>query len=300
MKYKRELAENIKSGNFNTTEKFKTKKSLGQNFLNNENVLKLIADSANIKEGELILEIGPGMGALTSKLLEKVSGAVGAKLLCIEKDHRLMETLNEKFKEGVANEKINIIEEDILKWGSEEYFTKSKIKNFEYKIIANIPYYITGAIIEKFLEEKIKPSEMIFMVQKEVAQRITNKDGKGSILSLCTKYYADVEILKIVSKGSFTPAPKIDSAVIKITLKQEKLLDEKYLNLENKYLSVVKVGLSHKRKTLISNLKKSTDKDVSDVHWDNVFENLNIDKKIRGEDLDVDEFLKIVYNAYMV
>lgn len=300
MRYKRELAENIKSGNFNTTEKFKTKKSLGQNFLNNENVLKLIADSANIKEGELILEIGPGMGALTSKLLEKVSGVVGAKLLCIEKDHRLMEALNEKFKEGVANEKINIIEEDILKWGSEEYFTKSKIKNFEYKIIANIPYYITGAIIEKFLEEKIKPSEMIFMVQKEVAQRITNKDGKGSILSLCTKYYADVEILKIVSKGSFTPAPKIDSAVIKITLKQKKLLDEKYLNLENKYLSVVKVGLSHKRKTLISNLKKSTDKDVSEVRWDNVFENLSIDKKIRGEDLDVDEFLKIVYNAYMV
>jgi 16S rRNA (adenine1518-N6/adenine1519-N6)-dimethyltransferase len=300
MKYKKRVSENIKSGDFSLNEKFKTKKSLGQNFLNNKGILELIAKSAEVGTGELILEIGPGEGALTGYLLKEVTEKESSSLLCIEKDHRLIDTLNEKFEEGITKNKIEIIEEDILRWNSLEYFTKNKINNFEYKLIANIPYYITGAIIERFLEEKTKPSVMILMVQKEVAQRMASKDEKGSILSLCTKYYADVEILKIVSKGSFSPAPKIDSAVIKIKLKQEKLLDKKYLSLENKYLNIVKVGLSHKRKTLISNLKKSNNKEISGINWEKVFEELNLDKKIRGEDLTVDDFLKIVYNTDMV
>ncbi len=323
MAHKRKVSEKINSGAFKNENKFQTKKSLGQNFLNNRGILELIAKSADIKAGDLILEIGPGDGALTEYLLKEAGRGEGAKIFCIEKDHRLINILNKKFKigeEGADNfeesdaaseassektegeqevKEIEIVEADILKWGSDEYFTKNKINNFEYKIIANIPYYITGAIIEKFLEEKIKPGIMILMVQKEVAQRMVNKGGKGSILSLCTEYYADVEIIKIVSKGSFTPAPKIDSAVIKINLKKENLLDTKYLCLEKKYLELVKIGLAHKRKTLISNLKeysKKNNKNSNDLEifdWDKLFEKMNLDKKVRGEDVTFDTWLRL-------
>ncbi len=324
MAHKRKVSEKINSGAFENENKFKTKKSLGQNFLNNRGILELIAKSAEISRGDLILEIGPGEGALTEHLLKEVSTKEGAKIFCIEKDHRLINILNEKFeiggrggednfKEGDAasgasskkiedgqeDGKIEIVEADILKWGGAEYFTENKINNFEYKIIANIPYYITGAIIEKFLEEKTKPSIMILMVQKEVAQRMINKGGKGSILSLCTEYYADVEIIKIVSKGSFTPAPKIDSAVIKISLKKENLSDTKYLSLEKKYLELVKTGLAHKRKTLISNLKefdKKKNKNSNDLEifdWDKLFAKVDLNVKARGEDVTLETWLKI-------
>lgn len=330
MAHKRKVSEKINSGAFENENKFKTKKSLGQNFLNNRGILELIAKSAEISRGDLILEIGPGEGALTEHLLKEVSTKEGVKIFCIEKDHRLINILNEKFeiggrggednfKEGDAasaegadrlasskkiegeqeDGEIEIVEADILKWGSDEYFTKNKINNFEYKIIANIPYYITGAIIEKFLEEKTKPSMMILMVQKEVAQRMVNKGGKGSILSLCTEYYADVEIIKIVSKGSFTPAPKIDSAVIKINLKKENLSDTKYLSLEKKYLELVKTGLAHKRKTLISNLKefdKKKNKNSNDLKifdWDKLFVKIDLDVKARGEDVTFETWLRL-------
>lgn len=307
MKYKRGQTKKIRSGDFNATEKFETKKSLGQNFLNNKGILELIAKSAEVVEDELILEIGPGDGALTKYLLNEVNSKTNSHVLCIEKDHRLIGVLNKKFevssegndglKNNTSSKKIEILEEDILKWGSAEYFTENKIKNFEYKIIANIPYYITGAIIEKFLEEEIKPSVMILMVQKEVAQRMVSRDEKESILSLCTKYYAEAEIVKIVSRGSFTPAPKIDSAVIKIKLKQENLLDEKYLSLEKRYLNLVKVGLGHKRKTLISNFKKSNAKEITSIEWGNVFEKLNLDEKVRGEDVSFEKWLELARHS---
>lgn len=300
MAHKKKVAEKINSGAFKSENKFQTKKSLGQNFLNNKGILELISKSANIKEKDHILEIGPGEGALTEYLLKEFEGKEGGRLFCVEKDHRLIDILNKKFEESVAKNKIKILEEDILEWGSDEYFIENKINNFNYKLVANIPYYITGAIISKFLEERVKPSIMLLMVQKEVAQRMVAKDGKSSILSLCTKYYSDTEIIKIVSKGSFTPTPKIDSAVIKLTLKQEKLLDINYLSLEKEYLALVKVGLAHKRKTLISNFKNSENEEISIINWDKIFEDLNLNKKIRGEDLGVDDFLKIVYNTYKV
>ncbi len=300
MKYKERVAKSIELGSFENVEKFKTKKSLGQNFLNNKGILELIAKSAEIEGGDNILEIGPGEGALTEYLLKEINIKEGSSVMCVEKDHRLISILEKKFEESMQKNKIKISEQDILKWGSDTHFAENKIENFKYKLIANIPYYITGAIISKFLEEKTKPSIMILMVQKEVAQRMVAKDGKESILSLCTKYYADTKIIKIVSKGSFTPTPKIDSAIIKITLKQEKLLNSNYLCLEKKYLSLVKVGLSHKRKTLISNFKKSENIEIGSVNWDKTFEDLSLDKKVRGEDLSFEIWLdlakKIVYS----
>ncbi len=300
MKHKREMS----GRNFAEKKvvKFETKKSLGQNFLHNKSILEFIAKSAEIKNGDFVLEIGPGQGALTEYLLKEMEIKESTKLLCIEKDHRLIDTLSERFSENIENRKIEILEKDILKWEESEYILKNKIDNFKYKLVANIPYYITGAIIEKFLSTKIKPSTIIIMVQKEVAQRITKTDDKWSILSLCTKLYGESKILKIVGAGNFNPPPKIDSAILEIKLYQDLLeryniknnLDFIFGNFEKNFLKIVKAGLASKRKMLLSNLKNNSN--LENINWDQVFENLKIDKKIRGEDLTFDKWIEIVYN----
>jgi 16S rRNA (adenine1518-N6/adenine1519-N6)-dimethyltransferase len=277
--------------------KFKHKKSLGQNFLHNKSILEFIAKSAEIKNNETILEIGPGEGALTNYLLDEVLQKINTNLLCIEKDHRLIDVLNTKFGTGIENKKIEIINQDILKWDIEKDFTHL----YKYKLIANIPYYITGAIIEKFLSTKNKPENIIIMVQKEVAQRITKTDGKWSILSLCTKLYGESKILKIVGAGNFNPPPKIDSAILEIKLYIDLLTRYNVGNrevfdfedFEKNFLQIVKAGLANKRKMLLPNLKNNSKLTVA---WDKVFENLKIDKKIRGEDLSFDKWIEIVYN----
>ena len=193
-------------------EKFIHKKSLGQNFLKTESILDLIADSADIKDGKIVIEIGPGEGALTRKLLDRIESLPNSKLLCIEKDHRLIPILQEKFSREIQNNKLILLERDILRWGIGELGALDSenigMGNIRYKLVANIPYYITGAIMGQFLSYTHKPSCIIIMVQKEVADRVVAKNGKQSILALCTKYYGDSEIIKIVKPGNFNPPPK--------------------------------------------------------------------------------------------
>ena len=156
---------------------------------------------------------------------------------------------------------------------------------------------LTIAIMEQFLSSQNKPEIIVVMVQKEVADRVIAKDGKQSILALCTKYYGDSEIVKIVKPGNFNPPPKIDSAVLKIKLRPE-ILNTSYLNkieteqsqiLEKTYLQIVKKGLAHKRKKLSGNLK---DFDAN-YNWSELFVKLNIDNNARGEDLNYEKFLKL-------
>ena len=325
-----DVGENI----LNSNTKFSHKKSLGQNFLKTESILDLIADSGDIVAGDIILEIGPGEGALTKKILERLQSvklksnlkdkngvvegadikAVLNKLICIEKDHRLIPILTDKFRVSIKEGVLTLLEKDILKWSIDEYASEEGINNsletkngsekpFRYKLIANIPYYITGAIVEQFLSADNKPDCIIIMVQKEVAERVTSKDGKQSILSLCTKYYGDSEIIKIVKPGNFNPPPKIDSAILKIQLRQDIIninnlsrieLESKKL-LEVTYLQIVKKGLAHKRKKLSSNLK-DFDKNFD---WPELLTNLNLDTNIRGEDLGHETFLTIT-KEYLV
>lgn len=227
--------------------RFRHKKSLGQNFLKTESLLDLIATSSAILNNETVLEIGPGQGALTSKLLDKIKDNSGSKLICIEKDSRLIPFLKDKYHKEEGLGQIKIIEDDILKFD-----TQNTIGWGNYKLIANIPYYITGAILEKFLESTNKPKLIIVMVQKEVADRVISKNNKETILSLATKFYGDSEILKVVKPGNFNPPPKVDSAILKIVTHEKYSNDKK---LEEFYLNIVKSGLAHKRKKLISNLK---------------------------------------------
>lgn len=268
-------------------EKFKHKKSLGQNFLKTESILDLIVSSGEIKPGDFLLEIGPGEGALTVKILnalENIENNSKNKMLTIEKDYRLIPILKKRFEKDIEEGKLEVLEKDILK------FDPDTIKT-SYKLIANIPYYITGAIIEKFLSAKNKPEIIIVMVQREVAERVTSKENKESILSLATKFYGESEIVKIVKPGNFNPPPKVDSAILKIKVSKDRIdqLRKESVDFEKIYLEIIKSGLAHKRKVLISNLK-AYDKNFD---WKKVFEDLNINEKVRGEDLKFEIWVNI-------
>jgi 16S rRNA (adenine1518-N6/adenine1519-N6)-dimethyltransferase len=236
----------------------KAKKSLGQNFLKSEPALKKIIEAGEIKIGETVLEIGPGKGALTKKLLES-----GAKVIAVEKDNELFEILKIKFAEQITSGSLVLVHEDILEFEISKY--KKEIK--KYKIIANIPYNITGAILKKFLSNEYQPTSMVVLVQQEVAQRIVARDprhggasGKESILSISVKAYGEPKLVMKVPARYFSPAPKVDSAIISIKNISRKNFTSS--PAEEKFWEVVKTGFAHKRKKLSSNLKALCQRDT--------------------------------------
>ncbi len=202
------------------------KKSLGQNFLKSEPALRKIVEAGEIKPDDIILEIGPGKGALTSKLLAEVSkGSPCSKIIAVEKDRELFEFLKIKFEKEIKDKKLILINEDILKFNPLLISPDKGAEGLHYKIIANIPYNITGAILKKFLTEKKQPERMILMVQNEVAKRIMGNNPssakatagkKESLLSISVKAYGEPKMIMKVPARYFSPAPKVDSAIIAI------------------------------------------------------------------------------------
>jgi 16S rRNA (adenine1518-N6/adenine1519-N6)-dimethyltransferase len=227
---------------------YKAKKSLGQNFLKSELALQKIIEAGEIKSEDVILEIGPGKGALTKKILES-AGLV----IAVEKDRELIEFLKTKFSKEIAAGKLILINKDIL-----EFDINSNFQNLHYKIVANIPYNITGAILKKFLTEKKQPECMVLMVQHEVAKRIVASDKKESILSISVKAYGEPKMIMKVPARYFSPAPKVNSAVISIKNISRKIFEENNTD-EEKFWEIVKTGFAHKRKKLSSNLKSLKD-----------------------------------------
>lgn len=261
----------------------KTKKSLGQNFLKSNLALKKIIEAGEISPDDIILEIGPGKGALTEKLMEKSD-----RVIAVEKDHTLMEFLKEKFAEEIKNKKLILIEGNILK------FKVARQDLATYKIISNIPYNITGAILKKFLTEKNQPSLMVLMVQNEVAKRIIARDKKESILSISVKAYGEPKMIMKVPARYFSPAPKVDSAIIKISnISRRNFTSPKTPSPfghsplaggekvdEEKFWEIVRAGFAHKRKKLSSNLKKKS-RSVLDFELGNK----------RAEDLSLEDWI---------
>lgn len=244
------------------------KKSLGQNFLKNTTTIERIVEAGDIQPGDFILEIGPGTGAMTGIILEKVKKAgQGAKLLVIEKDARAIPILEAKFKAEIDANKLIVLEGDFLEMEISDiispYFnnTGQKSQEMTYTIIANIPYYITGAIIRKALEDTLKPKRAIFLVQKEVAERITRREGggknkgKSNILAESVAAYGTAEYLFTVVRGNFTPMPKVDSAAICISDISNKRFEQSGVS-EKAFFEVMKAGFAHKRKKASSNLKE--------------------------------------------
>jgi 16S rRNA (adenine1518-N6/adenine1519-N6)-dimethyltransferase len=248
---------------------------LGQNFLKSESALKEIISAGETREGDFVLEIGPGKGDLTEKILNS-----GARVLAIEKDSRLIEELKEKF--SAFSDRFQIIEQDILDFIPEEVIKQ------RYKVIANIPYYITGAIIRKFLESNFAPTLAVLLVQKEVADRIVSRDKKESLLSISVKAYCDPKFIKIVKAGSFVPAPKVDSAIIKLENISKKYFEENNLS-EQRFFEVVKAGFLHSRKKLSSNLKEVINK----VELEKYLTKEKINPSVRAEDLSLKHWFEI-------
>ncbi|MBP6883806.1 MAG: ribosomal RNA small subunit methyltransferase A [Candidatus Pacebacteria bacterium] len=240
----------------------KAKKSLGQNFLKSIPALNKIVEAGEVTLEDVVLEIGPGKGALTEKLLEKAG-----KVIAIEKDYELCHLLEEKFRKEIQDQKLILLREDILEFQVE--------KNKPYKIIANIPYNITGAILKKFLTEKNQPKLMVLMIQHEVAKRIVATDGKESILSISVKAYGEPKMILKVPARYFSPAPKVDSAVIAIKNISRQKFEENKVN-EEKFWEIVKKGFAHKRKKLSGNLKGVVDFEFLEKFGDQRAENLKL------------------------
>ncbi len=243
------------------------KKSLGQNFLKSKKALNAMVVAGEVVEGDTIVEIGPGKGALTKVLLE-----TGAKVIAFEKDHRLIELLTETFSTYIKEGKFELYERDILEVDITEY-----VKG-EYKLIANIPYYITGEITRTFLTHTCKPSIIVILVQKEVADRIS--DTKETILSLSVKVFGKPKKVMTVKKEYFSPAPKVDSAIIKISNIHNPF---KTKEEEDQFFFYVKKAFGQKRKKLNTTLKDFKDELNN---WETI-------KEMRPEDLNVDQWLTI-------
>ncbi|HYC34527.1 MAG TPA: 16S rRNA (adenine(1518)-N(6)/adenine(1519)-N(6))-dimethyltransferase RsmA [Candidatus Paceibacterota bacterium] len=256
----------------------KAKKHLGQNFLKSKVIVERIAASAGVVETDNVLEIGPGKGILTEALLKKAG-----KVFVVEKDPELIPSLCDKFKEELKNKKLVLIEGDILETDMQ------KLIKGPYKVVANIPYYITGEIMRAFLSSNHKPESMTLLVQKEVAKRIVANDKKESILSLSVKIFGEPRITEIVKRTMFTPAPNVDSAVIHISNISNQKLKGAGIE-ESRFFEIVKVGFAQKRKQLLGNLKSRNKGNLLEKF---LSEN-NLPLTIRAEDIPVETWIKIV------
>jgi len=245
----------------------KPKKSLGQNFLTSKSLVSNIIAKADIEPGDTILEIGPGTGILTVQLASKAK-----KVFAIEKDKNLVELLNKKFKQ---KNNVKIIHGDALKI--------DLALPLNYKVIANIPFYITAPLIRKYLEAKYPPSKITLIIQKEVAQRICAKPPRMSLLALSVQFYAQVKIMGYIKKEAFWPKPKVDSAIIQII---------PYNNGSNvTFFKIIKAGFSHPRKQLAGNLSQSLNMQ-KEIIKQRLLEN-DVNPTQRAETLRLEDWLRL-------
>lgn len=253
----------------------KAKKSLGQNFLRDEDILRAIIDIADVKKDDSILEIGPGTGVLTSAL-----AATGAKVLAVELDHQLVERLEQHF---IESDNVSILEGNILDIHLQELIEHAGYMHQQYKIVANIPYYITAPIIRTLLSLKHQASSITLMVQNEVADRIAAPPGSQSLLSVMAQYYALVEKKLFVPRTAFDPVPGVDSAVIQLV--PTRAYSEKE---DRRVFRVVRAGFSARRKTLANNLANSFHLNRATV--EEIFVSLGMRPLIRAQELSVEEW----------
>lgn len=255
----------------------KAKKSFGQNWLRDEYTLDLIVDSADIQQGDTVLEVGPGLGYLTNKLAKQAS-----KLVCVEADQDLIPHLAHQFGD-VPN--VDVVQADILKYD----FTKLPKG---YLVVANIPYYLTSNLIRQLLESKNPPARMVLMVQKEVAERITASPGHMSVLSFSVQYYAKAEIIAPVAKELFEPIPKVDSAIIKIERRNKPVFEAD----TKKLFKLVKAGFGEKRKMLRNSLAGGLQ--LSTVEVESLLKKAGLKPTSRSQELSILDWQKL-YEGYM-
>lgn len=254
------------------------KKQFGQNFLTSIPARIAIVEAGDVTEKDTVLEIGPGKGFLTKGILEK-----GAHVIALEKDRDLLPLLSETFPSEVESGKLTLIEGDVLEFDP----SGQKLMANGYKLVANIPYYITGAILSRFLSEVVQPSLMVVLIQKEVAERIVARDNKESLLSLSVKVYGEPKIVYRVSGGSFFPVPKVDSAVLQV--KNISRANFKNAYHEEIFFKLIHAGFAHKRKMAISQIQE----DFPAHNMRDIFDELGLSQKVRAEDLPLSAWLQL-------
>ena len=263
--------------------KISANKKLGQNFLIDYNVINQIIDKSNIQKDDLVIEIGPGLGTLTAKLLEHAG-----KVIAIELDDRMIKILNDRFK---LYDNFSLLHEDILKVNLKELISKSKEELSNVKIVANLPYYITTPIIMKLLEDNLDIVSITVMVQKEVADRITARPGDklSGAITYSVDYYAQAKNLMFVSKECFLPSPEVDSEVIYLKIREKPQIQVKNKDL---FFKVIKASFMQRRKTLLNGLTNSgivKNKEVAKK----IIEEMNLSVDIRGEKLTTQQFAEL-------
>lgn len=275
--------------------KIKADKSLGQNFLVDDNVINEIIEASNINKNDMVIEIGPGLGVLTNRLLQASNNVIAVEL-----DKRMVRILEDRFRENIEyNEdstnsgKLEIINEDILKVNLSELIKEKKqnAKINSVKIVANLPYYISTPIIMKLLEERLDIDEIIVMVQKEVAERLTAKTGTRltGAITYAVEFYSEATQIIKVPKESFIPSPKVESEVIKLKVRKQpdiEVEDEKLL------FDIIQKSFTQRRKTL-SNALMNYGFVQNKNQLEEIWEVLNFDNNVRGESLTLEQFGKI-------
>lgn len=256
--------------------KFEHKRSLGQNFLTSDIVPGWMVEAAEVTASDLVLEIGPGTGMLTKAILAK-----GATVIAVEADSRAIEELNKSFPEAILSGKLTIHHGD----AREVTPASLGLKDHSFKVVANIPYYLSGFLLRSLLESPLQPSTLTFLIQKELAHRIV-RDKKESLLSLSVKAFGDPLYSKSVGRGHFHPMPKVDSAILTI----------KGINRDNfttvspeLFFEILHLGLGKKRKQLLTNLSEKYTRDF----LTEVFSKLNLSQTIRGEDVPLEMWLEL-------
>jgi 16S rRNA (adenine1518-N6/adenine1519-N6)-dimethyltransferase len=258
-------------------EKFQHKKSLGQHFLNSDFVPKKMCDAGNVTAGDIVLEIGPGTGVLTRELLVR-----DAKVIAVEADTRAITSLEETFPAEITSGQLVIHHHDARKLDMETF----GLEDLQFKVIANIPYYISGLLFRQCLESDIQPDTLVFLVQKEVAQRIA-RDKKESILSLSVKIFGDPSYIDTITRGHFTPPPAVDSAIIAVhNINKERLQGIS----TSQFFAVLHAGFGQKRKQFAGNLKHLFDKQAVAT----VLTELELPTDIRAEDMQVEQFVTLI------
>ncbi|NLM05736.1 MAG: 16S rRNA (adenine(1518)-N(6)/adenine(1519)-N(6))-dimethyltransferase RsmA [Tissierellia bacterium] len=256
---------------------FKTTKSLGQNFLVDGNTVRKIADAGEVEAGDLVLEVGPGIGVLTEEILIR-----GARVFCVEIDQRLIPILEETLADY---ERATIINSDILKLDLDQLRSDYNIKG-KFKIVANLPYNITTPILEKFIEEDF--SLISVLIQKEVAKRIharENTKDYGS-LSVFISYFCETELLFDVSKNVFIPKPKVDSSVLRLKPKEERE------EVGDKFFELVRAAFSNRRKTLVNSISNS-ELNYTREGLEIALGKLNLKENARAEELSLQDFIDL-------
>ncbi|MBR2500713.1 MAG: 16S rRNA (adenine(1518)-N(6)/adenine(1519)-N(6))-dimethyltransferase RsmA [Clostridia bacterium] len=259
------------------------KKSLGQNFLTDESVLADIVNASAVESDDYVLEIGPGMGVLTCELAKRAK-----RVVTVELDRDILPLLS---KNTEAFDNITIINKDILKVDLKE-LRDTYFEGKSFKVIANLPYYITTPIVMKLLETDISIETIVIMIQKEVAERLTANPGTKEFgaISLSVNYYADSEIVRLVPPEAFVPAPKVFSAVLKLSVLKKPRVDtsdEKYL------FKLIKTAFSKRRKTFLNSISGENGLNITKSEASEILLKLGFNENMRAETLSLEQFVQI-------